>query len=120
MVNFKKKIVSLAVAALMIGTAAGTGTAFVVSEPITASAYTVWDGYNSPTYIKAKSGLNMRKGAGTNYAKIIAIPYGTWVTTTKLSDNGWAYVTYKTKNKTYKGWIFLNNGQYAEVYLDFD
>lgn len=120
MANFKRRVLSAAVSLLMFGTAAGTaaGTACVVSQPITASAYSSWGGYNSPTYIKAKSGLNMRTGAGTNYKKITAIPYGTWVTTTRLSDNGWAYVTYKTKKKTYYGWIFLNNAQYAEVYLD--
>jgi uncharacterized protein YgiM (DUF1202 family) len=120
MANLKKKVLSVVVSLLMFG--AATGTTCVVSQPITASARTIWKGYNSPTLITTKSGLYLRKGGGTKYDLVIedAIPCGTWVTTKKISDNGWAYVKYKIGKEKYYGWIFYNNGKYAEIYTDFD
>ena len=51
--------------------------------------------------VTALKGVNVRKGAGTKYAIVAAIPKNTIVTiTTKL--NGWGY------NPTYKGWISMD------------
>lgn len=113
MLKSKNKMMSLAISALMLGATAGAVNS--MSEPVSVSAaVTTWGGYYTPTYIKCKSGLNVRTGPGTNYKKITAIPWGTWVTTTRLSSNGWAKVSYNGKT----GWIYLNNGIYAELYLD--
>ena len=48
--------------------------------------------------VTAKSGLNCRKGAGTSYAVICAVPYGTKLEIIQ-EKGGWA--------KTIKGWIKL-------------
>lgn len=50
------------------------------------------------TYYKvnAKSGLRVRKGASTKYAKIGVLPYGTHVYPSSIS-NGWAKITYNGK-----------------------
>lgn len=47
--------------------------------------------------ITAKSGLNIRNGAGTNYGKVGAIPYGTTVTITD-ELNGWGKTIYNNIN----------------------
>ncbi len=53
--------------------------------------------------VTAKKGVNIRKGAGTNYAKAgSAIPYNKTLTITR-KNNGWGYTTY---NKV-SGWISL-------------
>lgn len=48
----------------------------------------------------AKSGLNIRKGAGTSFSKIGALSYGSIVKVSKVS-NGWGYIANKN------GWISL-------------
>lgn len=58
---------------------------------------------NYKVKVTASSGLNVRKGAGTSYAKVTAIPYGKTVTITKKSSN-WGYTTYNSKS----GWICLD------------
>ena len=49
------------------------------------------DTMNKKMYVTAKSGLNVRSGAGTNYPVIRAIPYGAQVTVYEMS-NGWARI----------------------------
>lgn len=44
--------------------------------------------------VTARSGLNMRKGAGTNYKKITAIPYGAEVEFLEEAGNGFYKVSY--------------------------
>ena len=66
------------------------------STSSTSTAKTV----NYKVKINTASGVNVRKGAGTNYAKITAIANGTTVTITK-EQNGWGYVKEKG------GWISL-------------
>ena len=44
--------------------------------------------------VTARSGLNVRKGAGTENAKIGSLPYGAEVTVSEIK-NGWATITYE-------------------------
>ena len=46
--------------------------------------------------VKAKSGLNVRKGAGTNYAKIGALPHGAKVNFSG-EQNGWLKITHNSQ-----------------------
>lgn len=55
---------------------------------------------NYKVKVTSDNGLNVRKGTGTSYSIITAIPYGTTVTVTK-EQNGWGYITEKS------GWISL-------------
>lgn len=62
-------------------------------------------GYNSK--VIARSGLNMRKGAGESWFKVGTIPYGTKVYISK-EEHGWGYTSYTDKNgKTIEGWVYL-------------
>ncbi len=59
---------------------------------------------NYKAKVNAKSGLNIRKGPATSYAKAgSAIPYNKVLTITKES-NGWGYTTYNGVS----GWVYLN------------
>ena len=53
--------------------------------------------------ITTSGGVNMRKGAGTIYGKVAAIPYNTTVTVTE-TKSGWGKTTYGGKT----GWFSLN------------
>ena len=60
-----------------------------------------------PYKITAASGVNVRSGAGTSYAKLTAIPKNKIVVVTDFkvySDSYWGKVTYNGKT----GWICLN------------
>lgn len=48
-------------------------------------------------YVTASSGLILRKGAGTSYAKILTMPYAAAVSVTTIS-NGWAKASYNGKS----------------------
>lgn len=62
-------------------------------------------GYNAK--VTARSGLNMRKGAGESWFKVGTIPYGTKVYISK-EEHGWGYTSYTDKNgKTIEGWVYL-------------
>ena len=69
----------------------------------------------TPTYkqnfkVVTRVGVNIRKGPGTSYAKISAIPVNTTFTATKKSGN-WVY------SEKYKGWICISgsNGTYLKA-----
>ena len=49
--------------------------------------------------------LNMRKGAGENYAKIITVPKGATVTSNGKVSGKYQYVSYTKSGKTYNGWV---------------
>ncbi|WP_019678062.1 SH3 domain-containing protein [Ruminococcus flavefaciens] len=49
--------------------------------------------------VTAKSGLNIREGAGTNYRVVGALNYGEQIITMG-NDNGWGYIPGR-------GWIYL-------------
>ena len=76
-------------------------------------------GYAQTKYIRANhvsfdyaiinnAGLNLRTKPSTNSKVLVAIPYGTRVDINydKNSTKDWYYVTYVTKSKTYKGYIY--------------
>lgn len=61
----------------------------------------------TPYKITASSGVNLRSGAGTSYAKLTAIPKNTIIVVTNFkvySNSYWGKVTYNGKT----GWICLN------------
>ena len=53
--------------------------------------------------VTATSGVNIRKGAGTNYSIVGAIPYGAVITVTQKSGN-WGKTTYNGTT----GWVCLD------------
>ena len=55
--------------------------------------------------VKASSGANMRKGAGTSYDIIISLPKSTVVTVTYSKKASDGYTWYKVKYDGKKGWI---------------
>lgn len=57
----------------------------------------------------ASSGLNMREGPGTDYAKIIVLRYDTEVNVTEITENGWG----KAEYGTYVGWISMEYAEYV-------
>ena len=69
--------------------------------------------YSTGSYsVTASSGVNVRRGAGTNYAKIGAAKKGTTFTVTKISGN-WGYTSgIKCTNGTQSGWVSLNYCKY--------
>lgn len=91
--KFKKDIQSSSTSTVKPPTSSSSSSS---STSSTSSAKTV----NYKVKINTASGVNVRKGAGTSYAKITAIANGTTVTITK-EQNGWGYV------KEYGGWISL-------------
>lgn len=74
-------------------------TAAVKTPETTVSASAVSASYAAK--VTAVSGLNVRKGAGTSYSIITAVPYGETVTVSRVSGN-WGYVA------NYGGWICLD------------
>lgn len=63
--------------------------------------------YSTGTYqVNTSAGCNVRKGAGTGYAKLGAATNGTQFKVTKISGN-WGYGTIKCTNGTKTGWICL-------------
>lgn len=79
----------------------------VVSSSGSASSGSATSSSGTAVNYKAKintaSGVNVRKGAGTGYRIVTAIPNKTTVTITKESGS-WGYTSYGGK----KGWICLN------------
>lgn len=76
---------------------------------ITASAAS----YSTGSYsVTASSGVNVRKGAGTNYSKVGSAIKGTTFTVSKISGS-WGYTSsIKCTNGYKSGWISLNNCRY--------
>lgn len=58
--------------------------------------------------ITAKSGLNVRSGPSTSTSKLTAIPYGTTVTVTEVTD-GWGKTSYEGKT----GWISMEYTEFV-------
>lgn len=87
---------------------------------ITDPSYNDNDNLNKIMYVSTQAGLNVRTGAGTSYAKVTAIAYGTQVTV-KQESNGWARIeqgwvcaAYLTSNnptssKTYTKYVNVNS-----------
>lgn len=74
---------------------------------ITVLATTLYAAYSTGTYrITAKSGLNVRAGAGTGYSIVTAVPYNSTVTVTQVSGS-WGKITYNGRT----GWISLAYAQ---------
>lgn len=65
--------------------------------------------YATGTYsINSSAGVNVRKGAGTGYAKVGAAKSGTTFVVSKVS-NGWGYTSsIKCTNGTKSGWVSLS------------
>ena len=59
--------------------------------------------YSTKTVI-AKAGLNVRKGPGTNYAKLKTLPYGSKVNC-YTSKNGWWKISPKSDEWVYGGYV---------------
>lgn len=58
-------------------------------------------------YVTAKSGLTLRRGPGTNYARVSTLEYGVrmWVTEKK---DGWAKIKGARSQKGALGWVSMN------------
>lgn len=84
-------------------------TGYVYMDYVKVTKTTTSSSSSSSTGVKYKItpsvGVNLRKGAGTSYAKLTAIPKGKIVTVTE-TKNGWGKTTYNSKT----GWFAL---QYA-------
>lgn len=68
--------------------------------------------YNRTFTVNAVHGLNLRKGPGTNFAKLTCMPYKTddKRTTVKCSgkhSGAWLFVTYETKTDIYNGFCMM-------------
>ena len=77
---------------------------YTSTEPATTKPVTKPSNVKKTDYsvkVTAKAGLNVRKGAGTNYNIITALKCGTVATVSKVSGN-WGYVG------KYGGWICLD------------
>ena len=77
---------------------------YTSTKPATAKPVTKPSNVKKTDYsvkVTAQAGLNVRKGAGTNYSIITALKCGTVVTVSKVSGN-WGYVG------KYGGWICLD------------
>ena len=77
---------------------------YTSTKPATAKPVTKPSSVKKTDYsvkVTAQAGLNVRKGAGTNYSIITALKCGTVVTVSKVSGN-WGYVG------KYGGWICLD------------
>lgn len=55
----------------------------------------------------AKHGLNLRKGNGTNYAKMAVMPYGTKIKCSGKYAGVWLNVTYETDTAIYSGFCSI-------------
>lgn len=85
--------------------------AVMLGETVEQPGY-VENELNKEMYVNTKAGLNVRTGAGTNYSKVTALPYGTKVVVKQESngwskiDNGWVCSAYLSNanpnNQTYK------------------
>ena len=76
-----------------------TSTKPATTKPVTKPSNVKKTDYS--VKVTAQAGLNVRKGAGTNYSIITALKCGTVVTVSKVSGN-WGYVG------KYGGWICLD------------
>ena len=76
-----------------------TSTKPATTKPVTKPSNVKKTDYS--VKVTAQAGLNVRKGAGTNYGIITALKCGTVVTVSKVSGN-WGYVG------KYGGWICLD------------
>ena len=77
---------------------------YISTKPATTKPVTKPSNVKKTDYsvkVTAQAGLNVRKGAGTNYNIITALKCGTVVTVSKVSGN-WGYVG------KYGGWICLD------------
>lgn len=94
--NYDKKVVSIVLVIVTL----------ISTLSITASAAT----YSKGTYsVTASSGVNVRRGAGTNYSKVGASKKGTTFNVSKISGC-WGYTSsIKCTNGTKSGWVSLNN-----------
>ena len=80
----------------------GSSTGYVASQYLSVSTVTTTpDAAPAPTpsttvtgRITADVGLNLRRGAGTNYGVILTIPYNKTVTVLDRSNSGWYKVQY--------------------------
>ncbi|MCC3868666.1 C40 family peptidase [Terrisporobacter mayombei] len=74
----------------------GSITGYVSSSYLSSSKPSTGNDSNSETsttkYVDSKAGLNVRKGAGTNYSVITTLNHGTKVTV-KSTSNGWSKIT---------------------------
>lgn len=64
--------------------------------------------------VTSDNGINMRKGAGTSYSVLTAIPYGTEITVTEAKSAD-GYIWGKTTFSGYTGWCVL---KYATLVYD--
>ena len=84
------------------------GKEFTTSIAIEANAAAKTGQYQ----VNTKSGVNVRKGAGTNYDKVDAAANGTKFKVSKVSGN-WGYTSsIKCNNGTKAGWVCLDYCKY--------
>lgn len=90
-----KRLAMLCMAVMLVA------SLFAISTP-SASAFDV---NGEPWMVSTTAGLNVRKGAGTNYAKAGTLSYGSVVYITEYR-NGWGKISYVDGASTYYGcWI---------------
>jgi len=72
-------------------------------------------------YVTDTTEVALRRGPGYKYKIIRLLKSGTLVHVLEVNKAGWMRVQYKTKNKTYEGWMpgsFLQNQPIAKVQLE--
>lgn len=72
------------------------------ASELTLTPYTV-SAYQEPVIMYASTTVNVRAGAGTDYAKVGKAVWGTQVTVTGITDNGWFEVNYNDTTAYIRG-----------------
>ncbi len=107
-----KKMLSVLLAFTIVVSSALTTEVITGSSIISTSASAA--SYSTGVYrINHSNGVNVRKGAGTNYSRVGAASYGVEFTVTEVKYSGgytWGYTpSIRCTNGTRSGWLTLNN-----------
>lgn len=112
------KYTSLLPAILCGSITAGLATSTIAFGADSAEQVTQTSG--STRYVTDTTQVALRKGPGYEYKIIRMLRSGTAVQVLEVDPSGWMRVQYKTKNKTYEGWMpgsLLQNQPIAKVRL---
>lgn len=110
-----KKIIFGVTSMLLVGASSlATATNVEATEKVTGNTEIVNEKIDTKEtgefVVTAKSGANIRKGPGTNYGILTAVPKGTVLDRVQPepTNNGWYNVV--TRDGKYRGWISNTTG----------
>lgn len=111
-----KKTMCAALAAFTLVSGTALPDAFGINNPIAMIQEVSAASYSTGTYtVNTASGVNVRKGAGTGYAKVGAATNGTTFKVTQISGS-WGYTSsISCTNGTKSGWVCLDYCKAAPV-----